>query len=382
MKKILIIHQSAELYGSDKMLLLFLTHLDKLRFQPLVVLPSSGPLKEALENLGIEVQIAPVLKVFRAIIKPKNQYIFIKQFRTSLKFLDSLHKKHQFDLVYSNTLAVLLGLFFARKHKVKHLWHVHEIIVHPKFIASLFPKLLDKYADVIVCNSKATRRNLTVRIPNLEQKIHLIYNGIEQVVNQDSILKKTDFGFSDTDTVVTLVGRISRLKGHQWVLKTIVSGLQETKNISFLFVGSPVPGQEFYLENILEFIKENKLQKRVKILPFTTNLHDIWAITDIALMPSTEAESFGLVAAEAMLAKKAVIASNVGGLAEIITHNKTGILVDPFDEISLKEAILNLHHNPSLQILFGKNGNEFIAKNFDIKGHVRQFEELFENLLN
>jgi glycosyltransferase involved in cell wall biosynthesis len=378
-KKILIIHQSAELYGSDKMLLLFLTHLNKSRFQAVVVIPSNGPLKAALENLTIEVHIAPVLKIFRAIIKPKNQFIFVKQFRSSLKFLGFLHEKHQFDLVYSNTLAVLLGLFFARKFKIKHLWHVHEIIVHPKIIASLFPKLLNQYADVIVCNSVATQNNLTERIPGLKQKIALIYNGIECNNIEISIAKKSDYGFSEAQTVVTLVGRISRLKGHLWVLETLVSELKVYQEIVFLFVGSPVADQEFYLENILKFIETHQLEKRVKILPFTANLADIWKVTDIAVMPSTEAESFGLVAAEAMLAQKPVIASNLGGLAEIILHNQTGLLVTPFDKLALKEAILKLHLNPDLQTNFGKKGKEFITKNFDIQKHVKQLENLFES---
>lgn len=380
MKKIAIIHQSAELYGSDKMLLLLLKHLDKSLFFPVVIIPTNGPLKDALENLQIEVHIAPVLKVYRAIFKPKNGILFLKDFKAGMLFLENLHKKHHFDLVYSNTLAVLLGMFFARKHKVKHLWHVHEIINHPKTIAQLYPKLLNANADAIVCNSKATLQNLSLRLSKLNPKLHLIYNGIESQNDLSSKSTKEDFGFNSSDIVVTLVGRISRLKGHQWVLNTIVSELYEVENLKFLFVGSPVVGQEFYLENIQQFIIENHLQSKVKIIPFTNELANIWAVTDIALMPSTEAESFGLVAAEAMLAQKPVIGSDLGGLSEIIVPHQTGFLVQPFNEIHLKNAILKLYENPNLRQEFGIAGRNHIIKNFNIKNYVIQMEHLLSQI--
>jgi len=379
-KKIVIIHQSAELYGSDKMLLLMLKHLDKSLFFPVVIIPTNGPLKDALENLLIEVHIAPVLKVYRAIFKPKNGILFLKDFKSGMLFLENLHKKHHFDMVYSNTLAVLLGMFFARKHKVKHLWHVHEIINHPKTIAQLYPKLLNANADAIVCNSKATLQNLSLRLSKLNPKLHLIYNGVETQNNLSLKSEKEDFGFNSSDVVVTLVGRISRLKGHQWVLNTIVSELNEAENLKFLFVGSPVVGQEFYLENIQQFIIENHLQNKVKIIPFTNEIANIWRVTDIALMPSTEAESFGLVAAEAMLAQKPVIGSDLGGLSEIIVPHQTGFLVQPFNEIQLKNTILKLYENPNLRQEFGKAGRRQIIKNFNIENHVLLIEHLINQL--
>ena len=65
MKSILIIHQSAELYGSDKTLWYLITHLPKEEFKIIVVLPNSGPLQELLEKSNIKVEILPVLKLHR-----------------------------------------------------------------------------------------------------------------------------------------------------------------------------------------------------------------------------------------------------------------------------------------------------------------------------
>jgi len=378
MKHVLFIHQSAELYGSDKTLLLFLKNIDRKKFFPVVVLPNEGPLKTEFEKINIKVVITPVLKLYRDIFTIKNGIKFVKDMFHSVSILNKLHKEHKFDIIYSNTLAVLLGAIFSKKKSIKHIWHVHEIIEHPKAIAWLFPKLLYYFSNVIICNSQATKKNIIIREKNNLNKTVIVHNGIhfEETINQ---LTKENLGFSNDDIVLTLVGRISRLKGHNWLLQTFNDYFKNTKNIKLLFVGSPVPKQEFYLHNIEEYIALNNLSKSVKIIPFTPCLDGIWNITDIALMPSTEKESFGLVALEAMFAKKPVIAANHGGLMEIVVNNETGFLVEPNNKIALKEALEKLINNPESRVSFGENGFQRATENFSIENYVQKIEDILEN---
>lgn len=380
MKNILFIHQSAELYGSDKTLLLLLSKIDRLKYNPVVILPKDGPLKTELENYRVKVIIAPVLKLYRNIFTVKNTINFFKDLKESIKVVDSLNKEYKFDIIYSNTLAVLLGAIYTKKRKIKHIWHVHEIIVHPRIIASIFPKLLKNYSDLIICNSKATMRNLTNREPKLNNKSRVIYNGLDIPTIKEINISKEEFGFNKKDIIITLVGRISRLKGHNWLLNTFKNKFFNS-DIKLLFVGSPVIDQEFYLIEIEEFISKNNLSNKVTILPFTSNLNPIWSITDIAIMPSTEAESFGLVALEAMLFKKPVIASNLGGLREIVKNNETGFLVEPNNEIELEIAIEKLVNNSILRNSMGENGFERAKQKFDLLRYVDKFEKTFEELI-
>lgn len=380
MNNILIIHQSADLYGSDRTLFLLLKYLDREKFNPVVVLPLDGPLREELEKINIEVHIAPVLKIYRNIIKPKNILNFFSEYKSAVKFLDTLHKKHHFNIIYSNTLAVLLGMIYAKKTKIKHIWHVHEIIVHPNIVANFFPKLLKKYADVVVCNSKATLENLLKREPSLKSKAIVIYNGMITKENYNTI-DKEDLGFTNEDILVTLVGRISRLKGHKWLLNTYIKYLKNS-NIKLLFVGSPVEGQEFYLKEIEQILISNRLLDRVKILQFTKQINPIFKVSDIIVTPSTEAESFGLVALEAMLAKKPVIGTNLGGLKEIIVNNETGYLVEVNNENEFAKSIIELAENKNKREMFGLKGYERALKNFPTDNYVMDFESLFISLLN
>ena len=379
MKRILIIHQSAELYGSDKTLLIFLQNINKNNFFTVVVLPNDGPLKAELEKIGIKVVITPVLKLYRDIFTFKNGIKFIKESFKSISVVNNLHKEHNFDIVYSNTLAVLLGALFSLKKQIKHIWHVHEIIEHPKTIAWLFPKLLYYFSNTIICNSEATKKNIVKREKRNLNKTIVVHNGIlfSEISNH---LKKSDFGFSENDIIITLVGRISRLKGHNWLLQTFNEYFKNNNSIKLLFVGSPVPNQEHYLFNIEDYIKLNNLSKLVKIIPFTLDLDGIWSITDIAVMPSTEKESFGLVAAEAMMAKKPVVAANHGGLMEIVVDNETGYLIEPNSKEAFKDALQKLISNPNIRANFGENGFQRAIKKFSVENYVRKIEDILENI--
>lgn len=377
---ILIIHQSAELYGSDKTLLLLLKHIDKTKFYPVVVLPNEGILKDELEKENIEVVIAPVLKLSRKMFTPKNIFKFIKDIKKGISILDKLNKKHHFDIVYSNTLAVSLGMVYAKKRKIKHLWHVHEIIIRPKIIAAIYPKLLMIFSDLVVCNSIATQKNLTQRIPKLESKSIVIYNGIE--IPKGSNQDKINLGFPVDNIVISLVGRISSWKGQQLLVSAFVILAKKHLNIKLVFLGSAPLNQEHFEISLKNKIAENKLQEHVVIFPFQKEIGKFWNSIDIAVVPSTEPEPFGLVAAEAMLAKKPVIASNHGGLAEIVIDDVTGFLVAPNDAIALAEAISKLIDNPELRTQFGKKGHERVINEFSIERHVDQFEAIFENFQN
>jgi len=375
MTNVLFIHQSAELYGSDKMLLMLLSQIDRAAFTPVVILPDAGPLKTELEKLSIKVVVAPVLKVYRDMFRPGNMVGFLRDTRKGLSIVNKLHKHHAFDVVYSNTLAVMLGMIFARRKKIKHVWHVHEIIVHPNFIAKAYPVLLSRYADRIICNSEATKDNLVKRINSLEKKCTVVYNGLDIPPLAREAKGALPVQFLPEDIVITLVGRISRLKGHKWLLDTYYNYLSGTK-ARLLFVGSPVPGQEHYLKEVETIIEELGSSDRITILPFTKDLDPVWQATDIAVMPSTEAESFGLVALEAMIAQKPIVASALGGLLEIVVDNKTGYLIEPGNSEKLAEAIANLMNDISLREALGKNGRERAIAEFSLKNYVARISEI------
>ena len=100
------------------------------------------------------------------------------------------------------------------------------------------------------------------RVKALKEKSVVIYNGLDvdgTIEVADNLTYRQKLGFSEKDIIITLVGRISRLKGHKLLLSAYLQHLSSNNNIKLLFVGSPVPGQEHYLDQVEEIIAENNI---------------------------------------------------------------------------------------------------------------------------
>lgn len=380
MKKILFIHQSAELYGSDKTLLLLLQNLDKNQFFPVVVLPNDGPLKKELERTNIKVEVLPVLKLYRGLLKPKNILAFLKDLRISLQKSRILHNEYKFDLVYSNTLAVLLGILYAWKNKTPHIWHVHEIIERPIIFKKVFINFLSfKQNKKLIFNSIATQKFWSIN-KKIDKNGVVVWNGIENglKIDEDKIrLFRKDFFNSNSDNIVIgLVGRISRWKGQMLLLEAFKKLSLDFSKIKLVFVGDAPPKQEYYREKLIKKIKEYKLGENVLVVSFQEDIKTVWEAIDIAVVPSTEPEPFGMVAIEAMDASKPVVGANHGGLKEIIIHNETGFLFEPSNENELIETLEKLILNQNLRTDLGRKGKMRVNEFFTDKSYSNKIEEI------
>jgi glycosyltransferase involved in cell wall biosynthesis len=386
MINLLFIHQSGEMYGSDKTLLFLLKYLDKSRFTSVVILPSEGPLKIALENENIKVVIAPVLKLHRKMFSVKEIYNFLNDSKKAVSTMDILHKTHHFDIIYSNTLAVLLGINYARKRKIKHIWHIHEIIESPKLIKHFFLKLIQIKANTkIIYNSFATSKFWNIN-SIIARKSVIILNGLESIkeILPEKEIQKIRLDFFNADSneiVIALIGRINSWKGQAILLEGFVELAKLNTNIKLVFIGSTPPNQDYLVADLHNKITECNITEKVAIIPFQENIADFWQSIDIAVVPSIEPEPFGLVAVEAMLAKKPVVASNHGGLSEIVVNNETGLLVEPRNVNELIIALQKLIENEELRKSFGQKGYEKAIKEFSVEHYTKKIEGIFDAIL-
>lgn len=389
MKSILFIHQSAELYGSDKTMLYFLSELDKTKYFPVIVLPFDGPLKIELEKNHIKVVIAPVLKLYRKMFTPKNVITFFREYKEGVAVLDKLNKEHDFKLVYTHTLAALIGIIFAKKRKIKHLWHVQEIIAKPKIFNLAFKKLLSLNCNhKVIYDSIATMSFWIKDNTILTAKSMAVWNGIE--VNNIQTFKDEDmaeirenyFKSNKVEIIIALVGRINSWKGQQLLLTAFNILSKTNQNIKLVFLGSAPPNQEIFEIDLKNKIKEYNLEEKVIVIPFQKDITRFWNSIDIAVVPSTEPEPFGMVVIEAMLAKKPVVASNHGGPTEIVIDNETGFLFESNNEILLANAIQKLVDNPNLRNSFGEKGYQRVLNTFSLESHVNHFEKIFYEMLH
>lgn len=378
-KTILFVHQSSDLYGSDKALLFLVQKLNKNLFTPIVVLPRKGPLLNELIKHNVFVIITPVLNIHKKMFNFKELFLFPINLIKSIFKLNKELKNNKIDIVQSNTVVVILGFVYAKLKGVKHFWHIHEVLESPKIAVTIFSWLVKTFSDLTIFNSIATKESFCNEQSKIREKSIVIYNGLERkekiisnLENQE--LRKTLL-FKDNDIVLGLVGRINENKGHITLLKSFREIEKKEPNAKLLFIGSVVCGKEYLLKDVKDKIKEFGLEKKVTILSFQKDIWRFWDIIDIALVPSIISESFGLVALEAMLSYKPVIASDLGALKEVVKENETGLLFNVKKEESLNKAITLLVENKALRIKYGEAGFLRAKKLFTLEEYINQFEK-------
>ncbi len=384
-QRVLFVHQSSDLYGSDRVLLEIAHALRQAGGEPIVVLPGGGPLVAALRDRGIEtwaVDAAHVLKLTRSAMTPAGLWRLLGAAPRCLHTLDTCVAGRRVDWVHSNTLAVLGGAWWAARRRVPHVWHVHEIVQQPPLMAQAFPRLVRAGADAVVCNSHATQRWLVGTQQALATRTRVIWNGVRDPAprrgdDAEVAALRQRFRPGGARLAVGLVGRINRMKGHEQLLAA-AERLQAlgVEPFSVVFIGSPPPGQDVHLQRLRDRVRHSPMAARVLLQDFMPDLAAAYEALDIVCVPSTEAEAFGLIAVEAMAAARPVIASRVGGLPEVVVDGHTGYLHDSGDPAALAQRLAALLADEQRRLAFGRAGRLRYESEFQLKAMTRQWLDL------
>lgn len=386
MRNVLFIHHSAEMYGSDKVLLSLVAGLDRNKYCPIVMLPCEGPLLAALKEEGVRCHIVPIARLGRATLSLRGLLLLPMASWQSVHAINHAVRNDQIHLVHSNTLAVLSGAIWAALKSIPHVWHVHEIIERPWFVRKAYAWLLRLFATKVICNSQATMNLLLHDQPLLKKKSAVVWNGIDrmQPIDQDKATAfRKSIGIADSAVLVALLGRINRWKGHALLVEA--AELLEQRgvvNLHYVMAGSPPDGQEHFLHSLEARINESITRAKISVMSFTPDIWSVWDASDIAVVPSTEPEPFGMVALEAMAAGKPVIAANHGGLAEIVVHDQTGILFKPNNAEDLAKAIDSLVRDKNLRIVMGNKGALRAISQFSITAYVSGISLVYDDAAN
>ena len=215
-----------------------------------------------------------------------------------------------------------------------------------------------KHADHLIAISKVVRdETLQYGIP--ENKITIIYNGIDidrfkvPDAKRSAIRKK--LGFSDTDIVVSYIGRVEVHKNVISALRAFMSIKGHEKDLKLLVVGDG---------NVLDDVQAEAapLKDRAKFMGMLKydDVPQYYAASDIIVYPSLY-EGLGNVILESMASGKPILASNVGGINEVFVKG-TGYLVEP-TPTAIQERLEELISDEGLRQSMGKRGREAVGAN-------------------
>lgn len=382
MINILFLHAGAEMYGADKILLQLVSGLDKSRFNPIVVLPNDGVLVSELKKKGITTYVInyPILR--RKYFNFKGILKYISSFASSCKKIKAFFQKQniEIDILHVNTTAVLEGIILKKMLNAKLVWHIHEILLKPKFVVSFLSFLIGCYADKCVAVSEAVKNNL-IKSPFISNKmVKVIYNGVDSSVfspkkNSDYLYQ--DFGIPRNAIKVGMIGRINSWKGQEDFLHAVSPLLDKFPNLYAIIIGSAFKGEEWRVQHLLSNIKDEKNSNRIIYSEYREDNAQIHNFFDIFVLPSTNPDPLPTVVLESMASEKPIVGYNHGGIKEMVVNKYNGFLVDPLCEECLSAQIGFLISSTKERHIMGINSRKRQEESFSLDAFLMQFEKLY-----
>ncbi|MEP0711749.1 glycosyltransferase family 4 protein [Algoriphagus sp.] len=370
---VLFLNSSSDLYGSSRILIEVVKIYKNAGLTPVVVMSESGPLQSHLTDLGVIVRIQNLGILRRKYVSPSGVVNrLVKNFK-AYRFLDQLHREFKFDLVYSNTLAVVVGAQWAKWNNLPHCWHIHEMLLGSSPLVKLLTRMLDNTTPAPIVVSEAVKKLWEKRLTKSTPRV--IHNGLpyDNFLNAPEIsLQK--LSIPENSLIITMVGRINPGKGQLFFLQLAKEILASYPHCHFVLIGDPYPGYESIAIEIENFITENKLEKQVSNLGFREDVASILKITDIFVLPSILPDSLPTVILEAMASGCPVVATRSGGAEEMVLDGKTGYLI-PINELDQGvNALIKLILEPELREAFGKAGRNRVLENFSLESFKTNIE--------
>ncbi|MGC8971486.1 MAG: glycosyltransferase family 4 protein [bacterium] len=225
----------------------------------------------------------------------------------------------------------------------------------------------NRWTDKVIAVCK-NDKELLIRLGLDPQKVTLIYNGISPV-EEKSLLPQIN-GFK-VGTVASLIKR----KGLNYLIEAISLVSKKIKDVGLFIIGE---GEE--RKNLEALVKRLKIKDYIYFLggiPFARSYINNF---DIFVLPSLF-ESLPVSIIEAYAEKKAVIASNVGGIPELVIDGETGILVPPRDSKALASAIEKLIRDDKLRERLAENGYNRFIENFTFEVMVERTKDIYKDIL-
>lgn len=292
-------------------------------------------------------------------------------------------KKESSDVVYlhSSKAGAIGRLALLLDFKTKILYNAHgwyfnaQISRKKKIFFAIVEKVLALKTNKIINISKSEYDSALKYKIAPKKKMCIIENGIDFKKFKNSskfrIETRKKFNIDDDEVVIGVVGRISEQKDPITSIRAFNIVKNKYNKLKLLMVGS---GE--LEKNVVEYAKKNNIEKDVIITGWVDCVESYIPAFDIAILPS-KWEGFGLVIIEYMACDKPIVASDIGGISNIIEDKINGFLIKSGDYKELSEKISMLIDNKNICQEIVEKNKEY-RKKFDIKGVVRKHCNLLE----
>jgi glycosyltransferase involved in cell wall biosynthesis len=357
--------------GAERLMVPILTYLSRVHFQPYVCALQSkdgNPMAEELRALGVPVECLNI-KHLRDLDAIPRLLRYLRGIKADL-----VHTQLEAANVLGNISAKLLGLpSVCTIHVMPSLDVKTKTKLHHK--VEWFA--LRHFCDRVISVSEEARQHHIEISGSAPKQVTTIFNGIDlsAFVEMDHALARREvrgeLGIPPNAHVLTTVAVLRPPKGIQFMIRALPAILASHPETYYLVVGNGPHRDELTAE-----ARRAGVSGRVIFAGMRRDVPRLLAASDVFVLP-TLTEALPTVLAEAMAASLPIVASQVGGIPEMIARGQHGILVQPEDVDGLAEACVQLLSQPEQRAAMGAAGWKTANQKFSIERQVHELRELY-----
>jgi glycosyltransferase involved in cell wall biosynthesis len=384
--RVLYVNHTAEVSGGERSLLSLLAALDG-SVEPHVACPE-GPLSRAVEQLGISTSAitgtAGSLRL-HPLYTPKT----VAELGAASIQVRSAARRQRADLIHANSIRAGLVLGLGRLAPAARIVHVRDCLP-PGVLTSVTMRTIAATASTVIANSRYTAASVRAAAPAAH--IEVVHNSVD--------LARWDPSRIDRETVrarlgeaggravlLGVVAQLSPWKGQDVAVEALAMLRERGLDAHLLLIGSAKFvaratrfDNEAYVTALKERIRAAGLEDRVSWLGEREDVPELMAALDVLLLPSHE-EPFGRAVIEAMALGVPVLATAVGGPAEIIVDGREGYLLPPLEPRAWADAVERVMARTDGGRALGEAGRLRVAEAFTAEHHARAVLAVYERAL-
>jgi glycosyltransferase involved in cell wall biosynthesis len=295
-------------------------------------------------------------------------------------------KRHQVAIIHANSLrAGIMASLFAWYHKRPVIWHVRD---NPPggSIGACIQFVARRSAKALVCISKAVCDGFDGG--KFGRRLQLVHNGVDleqadaaaKLANRTAVREQLNTA-ADSE-VLAIIGQITPWKRQEDAIRAAARLIGYGRNVVLWIVGEAKFRQEniVYEQELRMLAEQLGIADRVRFTGFRSDIAEVVCAIDLLLLCSDK-EPFGRVLIEAMSQSVPVIATNAGGVPEIVDHEREGHLYEVGDVIGLTEHAAYLLTNPSVMAAMGEAAARKVKTRFKIQNTVSRIESIYRDVL-
>jgi len=250
--------------------------------------------------------------------------------------------------------------------------------VHGFNSVSFYSKIMTK-ADAVICVSNSIKKYIQKHYQIHDNIITVIPRGVDLELFNSNRLDlsfissfKKEYNLNDK-LVVSSVGRITQLKDYETFINAIHILKNKNINIKALIVGGVRVDKQDYLNSLKKQIKELNLEENIIFTGSQSKIAEIYSLSDVVVSSSKKPESFGRAVAESIAMNTPVIATNHGGVKDIIIDSINGYFFEIGDDMDLSNKILK-----AMDLEF--DGYSYISNTFSLNNMIKSNLDVYKGL--